>query len=67
MGRIYISRDAVFDQSVFPFATPGVTVDIPTLRDVITFPSSEPATDDHVRNYELSYRLLTLHLQLSSL
>jgi hypothetical protein len=45
----------VFDDSVFPFATPGVTVDIPTLRDAITFPSYELATSDHVRNYDLSY------------
>jgi hypothetical protein len=55
MGRIYISRDAVFDESVFPFATPGVTVDIPTLRDAITFPSSEPTTSYHVHNYDLPY------------
>jgi histone deacetylase 1/2 len=29
--RIYISRDVVFDESIFPYATPGVSVDIPTL------------------------------------
>jgi hypothetical protein len=54
-GRIYISRDVVFDESVFPYATPGVFVDIPTLREDITFPSTEPATHDHVRQYDLSY------------
>jgi hypothetical protein len=55
-GRIYISRDVVFDESVFPYATPGVTVDISTLAEsIITFPSTEPATSDHVRNYELFY------------
>jgi hypothetical protein len=54
-GRIYISRDVVFDESMFPFTTPGVSVDIPTLREAITFPSSEPATSDHVRQYDLSY------------
>jgi hypothetical protein len=35
--RIYISRDVVFDESVFPFATSGVTVDVSTLEHVITF------------------------------
>ena len=47
-GRIYISRDVIFDESVFPFATPGVTVDVSTLEHSITFPSSEPATSAHV-------------------
>jgi histone deacetylase 1/2 len=37
-GRIYISRDVVFDESVFPYATPGVKVDLPALREAITFP-----------------------------
>ena len=25
-GRIYISRDVVFDETVFPYATPGATI-----------------------------------------
>jgi hypothetical protein len=54
-GRIYISRDVVFDEYVFPYATPGVTIDIPTLRQAITFPTSEPATHDHIRKNDLSY------------
>jgi hypothetical protein len=54
-GRIYISRDVVFDESVFPYATPGVTVDLPALREAITFPSSEPATNTTMRKYDLSY------------
>jgi hypothetical protein len=52
---IYISRDVVFDESVFPYATPRVSVDIPTFRDAIIFLSNEPATHDHVRQYDLSY------------
>jgi hypothetical protein len=54
-GRIYISRDVVSDESIFPYATAGVSVDILTLREAITFPSTEPATHDHVHQYELSY------------
>jgi hypothetical protein len=54
-GHIYILRDVVFDESVFPYATPGVSVDIPTLWEAITFPSNEPATHEHVRQYDLSY------------
>ena len=54
-GRIYISRDVVFDESVFPYATPGVTVDISSLADVLSFPSNEPVTGDHMRKYDLSY------------
>jgi hypothetical protein len=54
-GRIYISRDVVLDESIFPYATPGVSVDIPTLREAINFPSTEPATHDYVHQYDLSY------------
>jgi hypothetical protein len=45
----------VFDETIFPYATPGVSVDTPTLREAITFPSSEIATHDHVHHYDLSY------------
>jgi histone deacetylase 1/2 len=54
-GRIYISRDVVFDESVFPFATPGVSVDATSLDHAICFPSDEPVTSEPVRNYDLSY------------
>jgi hypothetical protein len=47
-GRIYISRDVMFDESIFPYGTPGVSVDIPTLRQAITFPSTKLATHDHL-------------------
>jgi histone deacetylase 1/2 len=36
-GRIYISRDVIFDEHVFPFATPGVVVDVTALHPV-SFP-----------------------------
>jgi hypothetical protein len=45
----------VFDESVFPFATPGVSVDVSTLEQAIRFPSDEPVTSEPVRNYDLSY------------
>ena len=54
-GRIYISRDVVFDESVFPYSTPSVIVDVSTLADVLSFPSNEPATGDNLRKYDLSY------------
>jgi hypothetical protein len=41
-GRIYISRDVIFDESVFPFATPGAVIDISQLQTV-SFPANEPA------------------------
>jgi histone deacetylase 1/2 len=53
-GRIYISRDVVFDESVFPFATPRVSVDVSTLEQSITFPSDEPVTSMPIRNYDLT-------------
>jgi hypothetical protein len=54
-GRIYISRDVVFDESMFPFATPDASVDATTLEHAIRFPSDEPVTSEPVRNYDLSY------------
>jgi hypothetical protein len=54
-GHFYISHDIVFENVVFPITSLGVTVDILTLREAITFPSSEPATSEHVCNYNLSY------------
>jgi hypothetical protein len=47
-GRIYISRDVVFDESVFPFATPGASVDITSLEHAICFPSDEPVSSEPV-------------------
>jgi histone deacetylase 1/2 len=37
-GRIYVSRDVIFDEKVFPYATPGATIDISQLLPV-AFPS----------------------------
>jgi histone deacetylase 1/2 len=54
-GRIFISRDVVFDEKVFPFSTPGVSVDVSTLERAITFPLDEPVTSASMRNYDLSY------------
>ena len=53
-GRIYISRDVIFDESVFPFSTPGVSVDVSTLAESISFPSNEPATSAPICKYDLS-------------
>ena len=53
-GRIYISRDVVFDETVFPYATPGATVDVSQLLPV-SFPSDEPVTQStDTRNYDIT-------------
>jgi hypothetical protein len=39
-GRIYISRDVIFDEAVFPFATPGVVIDFTALLPV-HFPAQD--------------------------
>jgi hypothetical protein len=54
-GWIFISYDVIFNESVFPYATPGVTVDVSTLEEIISFPSTEPATSVPMRNYDLTY------------
>jgi hypothetical protein len=54
-GRIFISRDVVFDEKVFLFSTPGVSVDVSALEQAITFPSDEPITSAPMRNYDLSF------------
>jgi hypothetical protein len=53
-GRIYISRDVVFDESVYPFTTDSDSVSAPVSPPSI-FPASEPVLyDDRVRDYNLS-------------
>jgi hypothetical protein len=53
-GRIYISRDVVFDEKVFPFSTPGVVVDVSKLIHV-SFPSTEPVTQStDTRSYDIT-------------
>ena len=54
-GRIYISRDVVFDESVFPYPSPGVTVDVSTLADALSYPSDEPVMSTTMRKYDMSY------------
>jgi histone deacetylase 1/2 len=53
-GRIYISRDVVFDEKVFPFSTPGAVVDVSKLLHV-SFPSTEPVTQStDTRSYDIT-------------
>jgi histone deacetylase 1/2 len=58
-GRIFISRDVVFDEQVFPYATP--TPLPPSSSNVPSvFPMSESVLqDDRMRNYDLN--LLPTH------
>ena len=54
-GRIYISRDVIFDEQVFPFATPGVVVDVSKLHPV-SFPVEEPAIQGtNLRIYDMTW------------
>lgn len=54
-GRIYISRDVIFDENVFLFATPNSVSDLSQLIPSTTFPSHEPVTQgDPMRNYDMS-------------
>lgn len=57
-GRIYISRDVIFDESRFPFAS-SVMHGTPSLNATGTsFPQSEPSImNDHMRKYDLSLLL----------
>jgi hypothetical protein len=59
-GRIYVSRDVIFDEKVFPYATPGVTVDVSQLLPV-AFPSQEPVIQNtNTRLYDTSLLLVDL-------
>jgi hypothetical protein len=57
-GRIFVSRDVVFDENLFPYAqpsnTPQIKTPVPTHVPSI-FPRAEPVIqDDHMRNYDLT-------------
>lgn len=54
-GRIYISRDVVFDEQVFPFTTSGYVPDLGSLTSPIFYPMTEPViSGPSLRNYNLS-------------
>jgi hypothetical protein len=57
MQRIptYISHDVVFNETVFSFSTPGVTVQVSDLAESLSFPTDEPVTSEHMRKYDLTY------------
>jgi hypothetical protein len=55
-GRIYISRDVVFDEVVFPFASSSTPSD--SISTSSLFPSEEPAiSNDHMQHYRLDLLL----------
>jgi hypothetical protein len=56
-GRVYISRDAVFDEIVFPFSKLNPNVGAQLMSDVmllhptlVPFMSSENTVDNHINN-----------------
>lgn len=53
--RVYISRDVIFDESLFPFATSSIYTTPFSTSNIVSFPQSEPTiVNDYVRNYDLS-------------
>jgi histone deacetylase 1/2 len=65
-GRIYISRDVVFDEKVFPFSTPGAVVDVSKLLPV-SFPSTEPVTQStDMRSYDITMLPANAHVSVES-
>jgi hypothetical protein len=53
-GSVY-GNDLYFSWCCFPYATSTVKSALPTLYDVTAFPLSEPATNEYMRKYDLSY------------
>jgi hypothetical protein len=51
--RVYISRDVVFDESVFPFASLNPHADKRLQKDILLFPTHTSSTsgDAHIDNY----------------
>lgn len=57
-GRVYISRDVVFDESRFPFAISDITTTPSSSCPVVTFPQNEPdILNEHMNAYDLSLLL----------
>jgi histone deacetylase 1/2 len=51
--RVYISRDVVFDESVFPFATLNPIAGKHLQKDILLFPTHTSSThgDAHIHDY----------------
>jgi hypothetical protein len=45
-GRVYISRDVVFDENVFSFAAPHPNTGTRLKQDILLLPSSTPLQED---------------------
>jgi hypothetical protein len=52
-GRVYISRDVVFDESVFPFASLNPNAGRRLQKDILLFPTCTSSTsrDAHIDDY----------------
>jgi hypothetical protein len=53
-GRIYVSHDVIFDKKVFPFDTPGVTIDILKLNTVSSTTHEPAIQNTDMRTYDIS-------------
>lgn len=55
-GRIYISRDVIFDESWYPFVVSTISKSPSSISKIGSFPQSKPPIiNDHMQNYDLSY------------
>lgn len=54
-GRIYISHDAIFDESRFPFGVSSISNSPSLTSKIIYVPQTEQTIiNDHMQNYDLS-------------
>jgi hypothetical protein len=69
MGRVYISRDAIFDESVFPFASLNPNVSAHYTTDVLLLPNfpSQINSDLSVDNIQTNTCLSPTRLWSSEL
>ena len=59
-GRVYISRDVIFDEAIFPFSTPSSNVDPSNMGD-----NSFIWNSNHVYNF-FPNRMVAAHVDVEN-